>query len=229
MSSRRILRGLSQEAAIAAGFDAERILTVGYDRAHFMPEKALMFLQLVVDRKSRRVLGIQGVGRADDAVSVRIDAVAALLKHAPSVADISNLELAYSPPFASAMDSLNALGNTAGNLLDGIYRRMTAGEALERLERREKGTLFVDLNAPRSAAPYVERFPGLWVNIPYEDLSGRVSELPREKTLVTICDSGIRSYESQVLLGAAGFNDVYAMEGGLNLLRKQGVDFLARS
>jgi rhodanese-related sulfurtransferase len=189
-----------------------------------MPEKALMYLQLVVDRTTRRVLGIQGAGKADDAVSVRVDAVAALLKHRPSVEEISNLELAYSPPFASAMDSLNALGNTAANLLDGVYRRMTAGDALERLQRRDADALFLDLNAPRAAAPYVERYPGLWVNIPYEELSGRTDELPRSRTIVTICDSGIRSYESQVLLAAKGFGDVYAMEGGLNLLRQMGTD-----
>jgi rhodanese-related sulfurtransferase len=221
--------GLSQEEAIAAGFDAERVLTVGYDRAHFMPEKALMFLQLIVDRADRRVLGIQGVGKANDAVAVRIDAVAALLKHHPAVEEISNLELAYSPPFASAMDSLNALGNTAANLLDGLYRRMTVGEAMEHLHGGDEEVLFLDLNAPRQAKPYLELFPGQWINIPYENLASRIDEVPRDKTIVTICDSGIRSYESQVLLSARGYPSVYAMEGGLNLLRKLGLDAISPS
>ncbi len=221
--------GLSREKAIAEGFDAERVLTVGYDRAHFWPEKSLLFLQLIVDRSDRRVLGIAGVGSANDALSVRIDAVAALLKHRPTVEEISNLELAYSPPFASAMDSLNALGNTAANLLDGIYHRMTAGEAMERLQGSGEGELFLDLNAPRSAEPYVKRFPGRWVNVPYQDLSRRLDELPRDRTIITICDSGIRSYESQVLLCARDYPSVYAMEGGLNLLKKLGLDPLGDS
>jgi NADPH-dependent 2,4-dienoyl-CoA reductase/sulfur reductase-like enzyme/rhodanese-related sulfurtransferase len=218
--------GLCQHRAIAEGFDAERVLTVGYDRAHFWPEKSLLFLQLVVDRSNRRVLGIQAVGKANDAVAVRVDAVAAILKHRPTVEEISNLELAYSPPFASAMDSLNALGNTTANLLDGLYRRMTAGEALERLRSEEGNPLFLDLNAPRGAAPYVKRYPGRWLNIPYEHLSSRLEEVPRDRTIVTICDSGIRSYESQVFLAAKGYGDVYAMEGGLSLLKKLGEDLL---
>lgn len=221
--------GLSLEKALAEGFDAERVLTVGYDRAHFWPEKSLLFLQLIVDRSDRRVLGISGVGGANDALAVRIDAVAALLKHRPTVEEISNLELAYSPPFASAMDSLNALGNAAANLLDGLYHRMTAGEAMERLLGPEGGDLFLDLNAPRSAEPYVKRFPGRWVNVPYQDLSRRIEELPRDRTIITICDSGIRSYESQVLLSARGYPSVYAMEGGLNLLKKLGLDPLGDS
>ena len=219
--------GPTQEQAIAAGIDAERVLVVGYDRAHFMPEKAILVLQLIVDRATRRVLGFQGAGPANDALLARVDAVAALLKHSPTVEDIGQLELAYSPPFASAMDTLNALGNTAGNLLDGLYRRMTAGEALELLRDPQGDAIFLDTNAPKSAAPYLARYPGRWVNIPYEKLSGRLEELPRERTIVTICDSGIRSFESQVLLSAHGFRHAFAMEGGLNLLKRLGVDLLA--
>lgn len=216
--------GLSQEEAIREGFDAERVLTVGYDRAHFWPEKGFLFLQLVVEKETRRVLGIQGVGKANDAVAVRVDAVAALLRHGPLVEEISNMELAYSPPFSSAMDCLNTLGNTAANLLDGLYRRMTAGEALERLRSGEGAPVFLDLNAARGAAPYEERFPGVWRNIPYENLAARIDEIPKERMIVTICDSGVRSYESQVFLSSRGYRDVWAMEGGLNLLKKIGED-----
>ena len=52
-------------------------------------------------------------------------------------------KLAYSPPFASAMDTLNALGNTAGNILDGLYRRMTAGDALAALGDPASDVLFL--------------------------------------------------------------------------------------
>ncbi len=219
--------GPTQEQAIAAGFDAERALVVGYDRAHFMPGKALLVLQLVVDRATRRVLGFQGAGPANDALLARVDAVAALLRHSPTVEDIGTLELAYSPPFSSAMDTLNALGNTAGNLLDGLYRRMTAGDALELLRDPQSDAIFLDTNAPKAAAPYLARYPGRWVNIPYQQLAGRLGELPCERTIVTICDSGIRSFESQVLLCAHGFPKAFAMEGGLNLLKRLGIDLLA--
>ncbi len=219
--------GISQERAVAEGIDADRVLTVGYDRAHFMPEKSLLFLQLVFDRRTRKVLGIQGVGRADDALAVRVDSVAALLRYGPTVEDIGNLEVAYSPPFASAMDSVNALGNAAANLLDGLWNRMTAGEALERLSREDDRTVFLDLNSPKSADPYVKRYPGRWVNIPYERLLDRLEEVPGDRPVVTICDSGIRSYESQLLLRAKGIAEVFAMEGGLNYLRKAGLDPLA--
>ena len=125
------------------------------------------------------------------------------------------------------MDTLNALGNTAGNLLYGLYRRMTAGAALDLLRDPASDAIFLDTNAPRAAAPYLARYPGRWVNIPYEQVAARLDELPRERTIVTICDSGIRSFESQVLLTARGFPQAFALEGGLNLLKRLGIDVLA--
>jgi rhodanese-related sulfurtransferase len=104
---------------------------------------------------------------------------------------------------------------------------MSPGVALAALRDPQSETLFLDTNAPKSAAPYLARYPGRWVNIPYEKLAGRLDELPRDRTIVTICDSGIRSFESQVLLSASGFPRVFAMEGGLNLLKRSGVDLLA--
>jgi rhodanese-related sulfurtransferase len=104
---------------------------------------------------------------------------------------------------------------------------MTAVDAVAALRDPASDVLFVDTNAPKAAAPYVERYPGRWVNIPYQQLPGRLAELPRERTLVTICDSGIRSFESQVVLSANGFPRAFAMEGGLNILKRSGVDLLA--
>ena len=42
--------------------------------------------------------------------------------------DLSNLEIAYSPPFASALDIVNAAANTAENILDGYNKPMDVDE-----------------------------------------------------------------------------------------------------
>jgi hypothetical protein len=75
-----------------------------------------MYMELIVDRKTEKVLGVQGLGSMTDAVFARVNAVAAILKYGPTTADISNLELLYAPPFSAAMDIVNALGNTAENV-----------------------------------------------------------------------------------------------------------------
>ena len=57
----------------------------------------------------------------------RINAIAAILPFKPTVEDLSNLEIAYSPPFTAAIDIINAAGNTAENILSGLNRPMEPG------------------------------------------------------------------------------------------------------
>jgi NADPH-dependent 2,4-dienoyl-CoA reductase/sulfur reductase-like enzyme len=56
--------GLSLEMARAEEFDADASISAPSDRAHFFPTEAKMPMQLVFDRKGRRVLGIQAFGAA---------------------------------------------------------------------------------------------------------------------------------------------------------------------
>ena len=101
--------GLTIERAKAFGFDAISASLEQLDRAHFYPEKHMMTLELVVERGTRRVLGIQGVCEDGDALKARIDAVATMLQFGkPTIDDLANAEIAYAPPFASAMDAVNA-------------------------------------------------------------------------------------------------------------------------
>jgi len=85
--------GLSIETAAKEGFDAVSAFVVQFDRAHFYPEKDLLYMELVVENGTGRVLGIQGLGPKSEGVVARVSAVASILKYQPTTADISNLEL----------------------------------------------------------------------------------------------------------------------------------------
>ncbi len=159
--------GMSLEAAEAAGFDAISVLLIQLDRAHFYPTKELMTLEMIVEKDSRRVLGVQGFGSAGDAMVGRINAVAALLKGKPTIDDISNMELAYSPPFAAAMDILNTLANLADNALLGINRGVGPDGFKELWDNREERAChFLDCRELADAEAFIERNPEDWHNVP---------------------------------------------------------------
>jgi NADPH-dependent 2,4-dienoyl-CoA reductase/sulfur reductase-like enzyme/rhodanese-related sulfurtransferase len=217
--------GLSIDVARREGFDALSVVIVQFDRAHFYPIKNLMTLELVVDKTSGRVLGIQGIGPMGDATVGRINAVAAMLKYHPTVEDISNLELAYSPPFTAAMDVLNALGNTADNTLAGKNRVLDVDEFDELWKQRDKGdVLFLDCRAPADADPFAKKYPEHWKSIPQDELRARMAEVPRDKKLVLICNTGVRSYEAQVALDQVGISDTCNLQGGVACLKEWGLD-----
>jgi NADPH-dependent 2,4-dienoyl-CoA reductase/sulfur reductase-like enzyme/rhodanese-related sulfurtransferase len=219
--------GLSLETAEREGLDATSAFVVQFDRAHFYPEKDLMYLELVVERATRRVLGIQGLGNTGDAMVGRINAVAPLLKHEITTHDISNLELAYSPPFAAAMDILNALGNTAENILDGKNRVIDADIFADWWQNRASvKTLFLDCREWGNAEHFVEKYPEDWKSIPQGQLRSRLSEVPGDRRLVLICNTGVRSYEAQIILDQAGIRDTFNLQGGMAAVKKWGLDLL---
>ncbi len=217
--------GLSIETAAKEGFDAVSAFVVQFDRAHFYPEKDLLYMELVVENGTGRVLGIQGLGPKNEGVAARVSAVASILKYQPTTADISNLELPYSPPFSSAMDITNALGNAAENILAGKNRVIDADQFADWWEKRGDGdTFFLDCRGWGNAEPFVKKYPDHWKSIPQDELWKRLKEVPRDKKLVLICNTGVRSYEAQVTLDQAGIQDTYNIQGGVAAFKKWGLD-----
>ncbi|MBW2405735.1 MAG: FAD-dependent oxidoreductase [Deltaproteobacteria bacterium] len=217
--------GLSLETARKENFDPMSAFVVQFDRAHFYPEKDLMYLELVVDKSTGQVLGIQGLGNKGDGMVGRINAVAAILKSKPTVSEISNLELPYSPPFSSAMDILNTLGNTAENILAGKNRVIDPDQFVDWWNKREDGsTICLDCRGWGNAEPFVHKYPDYWESIPQDELRGRFEDVPRDKKLVLICNTGVRSYEAQLILDKVGLTNTYNLQGGVAALKKWGLD-----
>ncbi len=216
--------GIPLPIALREGFDAAHALVVQADRAHFYPEHDLIYLQLIVDRKTRRILGAQGLAHNGDALLGRINSIAAMLPYRATLEDLSNLEIAYSPPFASALDIVNVAGNTAENILDG-YNTPLDAEEFEKcfLHDGTDETVCLDVRGPANAAPFVAHFGQRWRNIPQETLKDRLQEVPQAKRLVVVCNSGARSYEALRQLEEAGVCGAVNLQGGVAALKKAGL------
>jgi NADPH-dependent 2,4-dienoyl-CoA reductase/sulfur reductase-like enzyme/rhodanese-related sulfurtransferase len=222
--------GLNLKTALQEGFDAVEALVIQADRAHFFPTQDLMYLQLIVDRKSRRLLGAHGLSHNGDALVGRINSIAAILPFKASLEDLSNLEVAYAPPFAAALDIVNALANTAENTLDGLNRTIDVAE-FEKcfLTDHAEDVICLDVRGAANAAPYVNLFGDRWRNIPQETLKHRFAEIPPDKRLLVVCNSGVRSYEALRQLETAGLCNAVNLQGGVAALKKSGLLNLSES
>jgi NADPH-dependent 2,4-dienoyl-CoA reductase/sulfur reductase-like enzyme/rhodanese-related sulfurtransferase len=224
--------GISYDTAVAEGFDADYSLTAPFDRAHFFPGAAVAVYQMVFDRKTRKVLGLQGFGMANDSISARINSAAALIAKGAVIEDFVTLEMAYSPPFSAAIDSINAAACVADNICAGLLRKVDMDRFIAWMEdsTREENWTVLDIRHPQEAAPYVEKFGNnRWMAIPYNEVSRRHQELPDDKTLIIFCNAGNRSFETQVVLDHVGKKDNLVLCGGFNVIRRMGIDWLAES
>jgi rhodanese-related sulfurtransferase len=215
--------GLTVAQAEQAGFDPEYALVVQPDRAHFFPTSDIMILKLVADRKTRQVLGIEALGPNGDAVKARVDAVAALLPHRVRVDEISNLEVCYAPPFASAMDIVNVGGNVLQNILDGYNRPISPLELLNVFPDQEG--IVLDVRAPNQAQPGRDKYGDRWMNIPLEQVPDRIDEVPKDTPVYVYCNTGTRSYEVQRYLNSQGRENVRGVSGSYAVMRDLAPDF----
>ena len=221
--------GISYETAVAEGFDADYALTAPPDRAHFFPGEAIVIYQMVFDRITRRVLGLQGFGMMNDSILARIDTAAALIAKGATIEDFITVEMAYSPPFAAAIDSINASAFVADNLCAGLLRKVEMDRFFKWMNdfSQEPDWVALDIRHPKEATPYVKKFgQGKWLAIPYNEIRGRYTELPDDKTMIILCDAGTRSFEVQVFLDHIGSHSSLVLSGGFNVINRIGADWM---
>lgn len=173
------------------------------NHAGYYPGAEGMVLKLLFDPESGKILGAQGVGGAG--VDKRIDVLATAIQASFSVYDLEESELAYAPQFGSAKDPVNMLGFVASGILRDDHPQVDVRVVLE-----SEDQFVVDVRTEQEfAAGHV---PGA-VNIPVDELRGRLDELPREKPIVAYCQVGMRGYLATRILLQSGF-DVKNMSGG---------------
>jgi NADPH-dependent 2,4-dienoyl-CoA reductase/sulfur reductase-like enzyme len=108
--------GLSLDGARAAGFDPVENSIKSRSRAHGHPGNATLYVSMVGDKKSGRLLGAQIVGK--DGAAHRIDAVVVALHAGMSVADFAQCDMGYAPPFSPVWDALLTAANQLLRRLD---------------------------------------------------------------------------------------------------------------
>jgi rhodanese-related sulfurtransferase len=176
---------------------------------HFMPNAALLLLKLIVDRKSRRLLGVQATGKGN--ADKRVDVASMAIRARMTVDELASADLCYAPQYSPAMDNLITAANVARNKLDGHLPGIPPAEVYRMLKNRED-FLFLDVRTPEEYEE--DRLPHA-TPIPLGSLRGRLAELPPDKPIVAFCDISLRAYEAALILRHAGFTQVRVMDGGM--------------
>ncbi len=195
--------GLSLKAAKAARIDAISVHSVSYHHASYFPGAKRLLSQLVFERGTGRLLGLQVVGQ--EGVDKRLDVFAALLLKGGTVADLCALDLAYAPPFGAAKDPLHQLGFAADNALRGFARFIAPGSELSRYQLIDVRPL-----AEAGLKPLADAKP---LFIPLDELRDHLGELDRSRPTVLSCAGGIRAHHAARILMQKGFTDVAILSG----------------
>jgi NADPH-dependent 2,4-dienoyl-CoA reductase/sulfur reductase-like enzyme/peroxiredoxin family protein/rhodanese-related sulfurtransferase/TusA-related sulfurtransferase len=201
--------GITEARAKELGLSYEKSYTYSASHATYYPGAVNMSVKLLFEKPKGRILGAQIVGY--DGADKRIDVLAAAIRAKMTVSDLTELELAYAPPFSSAKDPVNMAGYTAENILMGKVRVFHWNEA-EALAANDK----VQRLDVRTVPEYENGHIKGYINIPLDELRTRLNELDKSKPVYVMCQSGLRSYTACRILSQNSF-DCFNLSGGYRL------------
>jgi CoA-dependent NAD(P)H sulfur oxidoreductase len=112
--------GLSEKEAEDTGFEVVSAGLEAHDRAAYYPGARKVFLKLIADRATGRLLGAESVGSGADKLT---DICAAALWGRLSYPDLVNIDLAYAPPYGPALSPVIQ----AATILSGKFDRAREG------------------------------------------------------------------------------------------------------
>jgi NADPH-dependent 2,4-dienoyl-CoA reductase/sulfur reductase-like enzyme len=107
--------GLSDAEARAAGFFPVTVETSVPDHKRYYPGATELRIRITGDAGTRRLLGAQIVGHWQAEVAKRIDIAAIALLERLTVADLTRLDLSYTPPLGSPWDPVQVAADAWDN------------------------------------------------------------------------------------------------------------------
>ncbi|MFO0850687.1 MAG: FAD-dependent oxidoreductase [Gemmataceae bacterium] len=198
------ITGQSEKVLKRHGRPYRKVYVHPTHHAGYYPGAEGMSLKVLFDPDSGKLLGAQGVGGAG--VDKRIDVLAVAVQAGMTVFDLEEMELCYAPQFGSAKDPVNMAGFVAGGLLRGDHPQIDWDTVVAASQK----PLLLDVRTP---AEYSSGHIDGAVNIPVDELRGRLVELPKGSPIVAYCQVGQRGYLATRVLMQAGY-DVTNLGGG---------------
>ncbi|CAH0206338.1 FAD-dependent oxidoreductase [Microbacterium sp. Bi128] len=98
--------GLRDHEAVAADFAPHSHTAIADDHKRYYPGATPISIRITGDTREGRLLGAQLVGTRGAEISKRVDTYAAALHHGMTVAEMSDLDLSYTPPLGSPWDAV---------------------------------------------------------------------------------------------------------------------------
>ena len=202
--------GLTYEEALKQGFDADFIYTEDAHRVTYYPDPKYIFLKLVFDRKTSKILGATASGT--DGVARRIDILSTAIYAGLTVYDLENLETCYAPQYGAPKDNVNIAGFVASNRLRKIGFGITPQEFLQ----LPKDIQLIDV---RTRIEFkIEKLDNA-VNLYVNELRDKLDKIDASKPVYIYCTVGFRGFIALRILRQLGY-EAYNILGGIEAVKR---------
>lgn len=202
--------GLTEKEALNLGYNVESVLVPIDDKAHYYPDSKMIIIKLISDKDNKKVLGAQVFGEGN--VDKHIDVISTAITFNATINDLQNLDLAYAPPFSTAIHPVGHAANVLLNKIDGDVKTLRYEEFLNNKESYK----LADVNK----TPQLEGV----TYIDLAQLNGKLDGFELDDKILLVCARGKRAYLAYNRMKHFGYKDVQVLEGGLALNKELNVE-----
>lgn len=202
--------GLTEKEALNLGYNVESVLVPIDDKAHYYPDSKMIIIKLISDKDNKKVLGAQVFGEGN--VDKHIDIISTAITFNATINDLQNLDLAYAPPFSTAIHPVGHAANVLLNKIDGDVKTLRYEEFLNNKESYK----LADVNK----TPQLEGV----TYIDLAQLNGKLDGFELDDKILLVCARGKRAYLAYNRMKHFGYKDVQVLEGGLALNKELNVE-----
>lgn len=218
--------GLNARALKMMSHDYESTFIVAPSTPGFYPDPKDMLMEVYYNENTRQVLGAEIFG--EKGVDKRIDVISTAILGKLTVDDLSNLDLAYAPPFSPAKDPVIVAGFVSQDKEKNKFKEMSADDLANILRSNTRETYqIVDVRAPIELEK--QGMIESATNIELDHLRDNLGQLDKNRPVVVYCARGLRGYVGTMILQNNGFKKLYNLGGGFITWKKLGMEVSAYS
>lgn len=193
--------GLTEAAAKEGGYNPVSVVSVVDDKAHYYPGASSFIVKMIADKDSKQLLGIQVLGKG--AVDKMVDIAVTAITMGATLEDIENMDLAYAPPFSTAIHPFSHTVNILLNKISGAFETITPA-AYAKGEAKDYKVIDASISPSIDGADYID----------LTKVCGELPEYAKDDKLLLVCAKGKRAYMVQNRLKHYGYTNTLVLEGG---------------
>lgn len=199
--------GINEFTAKNEKIEYDKIYLAPFHHATYYPGAEQLITKVLFEKKTGIILGAQIIGK--QGVDKRCDVLAIAIRLRLKPSELSSLELCYAPPYSSAKDSINIIGNMIENILDGLVKQIH----VEEIDVAKD--IIIDVREKEEVENGMIEHA---IHIPLNTVRTYLKQHTFDKTkrIIIYCQSGLRSYSVCRILESQGY-EAYNLSGGYQI------------
>lgn len=206
--------GLNPKALVKMNIPFKTVLTVAGATPGYYPGQKDLITEIYYNSETEEILGAELFGEVG--VDKRVDVLSTAIYAKLKITDLSQLDLAYAPPYSPAKDPVVVTSFVSENMLNKKSEQLSV-ENLEQLivENKLKDYLLID---SRTVAEFEKGTIPNAVNYPLDSIRNNIDFIKNQnKPVIIFCQKGLRGYLAELILRHNDIKNIVNVAGGFKL------------